>query len=43
MLALHLLPRFDNLPEITDDFTVLTHELPNTLRQFLVENKSLFL
>jgi hypothetical protein len=43
MLALHLLPRFDKVPEITGDVTLLTGELPQTLRQFFVENKSRFL
>lgn len=43
MLALHLLPRFDKTPPISKDFTFLTGEQPNTLKQFLVENKSLFL
>jgi uncharacterized protein YbjT (DUF2867 family) len=40
MLFLHFLPRFQNSPRISPDFTRLTSRLPNTLANFIDQHKS---
>ncbi|MBC8156444.1 MAG: NmrA family NAD(P)-binding protein [Bacteroidetes bacterium] len=43
MLFLHFLPRFQKVPQISPDFTRLTGRQPNTLSQFIDQNKSVWI
>jgi uncharacterized protein YbjT (DUF2867 family) len=38
MIMLHFLPRFQKPPNISNDFTLLTGDKPNTLYEFISEN-----
>ncbi|MFP4527836.1 MAG: NmrA family NAD(P)-binding protein, partial [Candidatus Kapaibacterium sp.] len=43
MIMLHLLPRFQSEPEISNFYEKLTGKMPNTLRQFVEREKEKFL
>jgi hypothetical protein len=39
MLLLHYLPRFQNEPRISDDFTMITGKEPSSLEIFILREK----
>lgn len=43
MILLHMLPRFQKLPEISDDFKKITGLEPSSLKDFILENRALWI